>query len=72
MITIKLKEHLTGEHQHWLQTNIGPRLHYIHNSIGGEGWIAKKQFDTTKRDIYWELTFQDDRYVSFFLLNFPQ
>ena len=83
MITIRLKEHLTGEQQHWLQKNVGPRLHYIHNSIGGEGWICKKVIEETvtknilghnigKRDIYWNLTFEDDRYATFFVLNFPQ
>ena len=71
MITIRLKEHLTGEHQQWLQKNVGPRLHYIHNSIGGEGWIAKKQYKPGK-GTYWNLSFEDDRYATFFILNFPQ
>jgi hypothetical protein len=72
MITIKLNEYLDSDEQLWLAKNIGPRLHYIHNSIGGEGWIARKKFDNTGRNPYWELSFQDDRYASFFLINFPQ
>ena len=72
MITITLKGFLTYEEEHWLAKNIGPRMHYIHNSIGGQGWIAKKEWKPGMVSKYWTLTFEDDRYASFFLLNFPQ
>ena len=72
MITITLKSHLGGEEQKWLDKHIGPRLHYIHNSIGGQGWIAKKEWEPGMVKQYWTLTFEDERYASFFLLKFPQ
>ena len=72
MITIKLKNSLKFEEEQWLAKNIGPRMHYIHNSIGGQGWIAKHEWKPGMVSKYWTLTFEDERYASFFLLNFPQ
>ena len=72
MITIPLKYGLDAEAENWLTKNIGPRMHYIHNSIGGQGWIAKQQWKPGMVSKYWTLTFEDDRYASFFLLKFPQ
>lgn len=76
MITIKLRQ-LYGEQENWLAKNVGPRLHYLHNSIGGEGWIAKKkQYTTSDGMAYshtvWELTFQDERYATWFRIMFPE
>jgi hypothetical protein len=43
--------------------NIGPRLFYIHNRIGGEGWIIKKQgLDHT-------LTIADEKKALFAILQ---
>jgi hypothetical protein len=39
--TIKINDPRTAEA--YCVKNIGPRLFYIHNRIGGEGWIIKKQ-----------------------------
>lgn len=72
MITITLDNGLTGEQEQWLAKNIGPRLHYLHNSIGGEGWIAKLQWKPGMVSKYWNLTFQNDSYATFFLIKFPQ
>jgi hypothetical protein len=72
MITITLKNNLGAEEEQWLAKNIGPRMHYIHNSIGGQGWIAKQEWKPSMVSKYWTLTFEDERYASFFLLNFPQ
>lgn len=72
MITITLDRDLTSEQEQWLAKNIGPRLHYLHNSIGGEGWIAKKQFKPGMASMYWNLTLENDSYASFFLVKFPQ
>jgi hypothetical protein len=47
-------------------------MHYTHQSIGGQGWIAKKNYKPGMVSTYWNLTFEDDRYASFFLLKFPQ
>ena len=72
MITIKLKDNLKPDQEQWLAKNIGPRMHYIHNSIGGQGWIARHEWNPSMVSKYWTLTFEDDRYASFFLLKFPQ
>ena len=72
MITIQLKQGLKPDEEQWLAKNIGPRMHYIHNSIGGQGWIAKKEWEPGMVKQYWILTFEDDRYAPFFLLKFPQ
>lgn len=71
-VTIKLKDSLSSAEEQWLAKTIGPRLHYIHNSIGGEGWIAKRVFEPGMVSVSWTLTLEDDRYASWFLLKFPQ
>lgn len=72
MITITLKGELTNEEEQWLAKNIGPRLHWLHNSRGGEGWIAKKNYKPGMVSTYWNLTIEDDRHATFFSLMFPQ
>lgn len=42
-VTIRLKSTYTPEHEHWLEKNVGPRMHWLSNSIGGEGWILKRE-----------------------------
>ena len=71
-VTIKLNYGLNGEQEQWLAKNIGPRMHYIHNSIGGQGWIAKYDWSSGMVDRHWTLTFEDERYATFFTLMFPQ
>ena len=72
MITITLKGELTNEEEQWLAKNIGPRLHWLHNSRGGEGWIARKNYKPGMVSAYWNLTIEDDRHATFFSLMFPQ
>jgi len=72
MQTIKLQERLTPVQERWLVNNVGPRMHYIHNSIGGVGWVAKQKFDSTESKYYWTLTFQEDSYASFFTIKFSK
>ncbi len=72
MITITLKDNLKPEEEQWLAKNIGPRMHYIHNSIGGQGWVARHEWKPNMVSKYWTLTFEDERYATFFLLKFPQ
>lgn len=72
MISITLDYNLTAEQEQWLAKNVGPRLHYTHMSVGGQGWIAKKGYKPGMVQTYWTLTFEDDKYASFFLLLFPQ
>jgi len=83
MITIKLKYGLNSHHEQWLAKNIGPRMHYLHNSIGGQGWVAKQHNEQiiqetsdgekyTTHQRVWKLTLEDERFASFFLMMFPQ
>ena len=71
-ITIKLKNRPSPLEEQWLAKNVGPRMHYIHNSIGGQGWIAKQTWDPGVVSKHWTLTLEDESYVSFFLIKFPQ
>lgn len=73
MKTINLKNDLTTEQVAWLLKNIGPKMHHLHNSVGGEGWIVKKQVKENadgKFYTYWSLTFEDERYATFFAIKF--
>jgi len=70
--SIVLKRGLQPEQEQWLAKNIGPRMHYIHNSIGGQGWIAKYQWAPGMVSREWVLTLEDERYATFFTLMFPQ
>jgi len=72
MITITLKNGLSSEQEQWLAKNIGPRMHYIHNSIGGQGWLAKKVWHPNMVYEDWSLTIEDERYATFFRLMFPE
>lgn len=65
MITINIKDFGFNQ-EHWLAKNVGPRMHYLHNSIGGQGWIAKRNGNQ------WALTLQDDKFASWYLIMFPQ
>jgi hypothetical protein len=77
MITIKLKHGLQPEEEQWLAKNVGPRMHYLHNSIGGQGWIAKRTYQTTSDGLeyegtIWKLTLEEDKFASWFCIMFPQ
>ena len=74
-ITITLKSGLSPQEEQWLYKNVGPRLHYLHNSVGGQGWIAKLSSispDGYSYEKKWTLTLEDERFASWFLLQFPQ
>lgn len=83
MITINLNHGLQPAQEQWLAKNIGPRMHYLHNSIGGQGWVAKRQLVEIVRETSdgerftgmthkWVLTLEDERFATFFLMMFPQ
>jgi hypothetical protein len=72
MITIPIKDRYNPEIEQWLAKNVGPRLHYTHQSIGGEGWIIKKQYRPGMANTYWTLTLEDDKYATFFRIMFPE
>jgi hypothetical protein len=73
MATIELPQTITREQEKWLETHIGPRLHYLHNSIGGQGWIVErtlKQENNGRYHEYWKLTVHDEKLATFFVLKF--
>jgi len=72
MVTLNLTRGLNTKEEHWLMQNIGPRLHYIHNSIGGQGWLAKYDWSTGVVDRHWTITFEDPKCATWFALTFPQ
>jgi hypothetical protein len=76
MLTIKLKNGLAPAQEQWLAHNVGPRMHYLHTSIGGQGWIAKSEYvahPSGEQTLYkkeWTLTFEDDKFASWFTIMF--
>lgn len=70
MIRIPLKSNLTSEQELWLAKNVGPRMHYLHNSIGGQGWIVKNEWEPSMVQKRWYLTLEDDRLATFFAIKF--
>lgn len=70
MITIEIKDFGFNQ-EHWLAKNVGPRMHYLHSSIGGRGWIAKRNKYPYEK-AQWSLTFEDEKFASWFLIMFPQ
>jgi len=68
VIKITLKTPLSGHQQQWLTQNVGPRLFYLHNQIGGTGWVAKQEM-MLESYRQWTLTFEDDRLATAFLLK---
>jgi len=74
-VTIRLNSaYITHEHEHWLEKNVGPRMHWLSNSIGGEGWILKRELRKSQSltQVSWTLTLEDERFATFFLIYFPQ
>lgn len=80
-ISINLDNGLNPEQEDWLAKNVGPRMHYLHNSIGGQGWLAKKEYEevdyvnlqgnkSKMRLIVWKLTFEDEKFASWFTIMF--
>jgi hypothetical protein len=68
---ISLKNNrLTGEEEQWLAQNVGPRMHYLHNSIGGQGWLVKNEWEPSLVQKRWYLTLEDERLATFFAIKF--
>lgn len=61
---------LTGEQEQWLAKNVGPRMHYLHNSIVGQGWLVKNEWEPSMVQKRWYLTLEDDRLATFFAIKF--
>ena len=65
--------YLTVLQQHWLEQNVGPRLYYLHHSVGGKGWKAQRvdgyYLKGKPSDKCWRLTFEDDKMATLFALK---
>ena len=71
MIKIPLPHNnFTPEQEQWLAKNVGPRMHYLHNSIGGQGWVVKNEWEPSMVQKRWYLTLEDDRLATFFTIKF--
>ena len=64
------RNHLSSEQEQWLAKTVGPRMHYTHASIGGQGWLAKTEWDPGMVNKTWYLSLEDDRYATLFTLMF--
>lgn len=42
MLKFKVTTSSLNKAELWCLKNVGPRLYYLHNSIGGQGWQIKK------------------------------
>lgn len=70
-VTILLNDYgLRPKQEQWLAKNVGPRMFYLHNSIGGQGWVAKNQWDPEMICKRWYLTLEDEKLATFFILKF--
>lgn len=69
-VTINLNSRLKPKQEQWLIKNVGPRMFYLHSSIGGQGWIYKElpfqNYDSSGHT----LTFEDDKLATFFVIKF--
>ena len=65
-VKITLENNLNYKEERWLLNNIGPRQFYLHNMIGGKGWVAKR----IKNSYMWELTIEDEHLADIFILKF--
>jgi len=71
MIKIPLRHNtLTPEQEQWLMKNVGPKMHHLHNSIGGQGWIVKNEWEPSMVQKQWYLTLEDDKLATFFTIKF--
>lgn len=71
MIKIPLQHNtLTPEQEQWLMKNVGPKMHHLHNSIGGQGWIVKNEWEPSMVQKRWYLTLEDDKLATFFTIKF--
>ena len=45
-------------------------MHYLHNSIGGQGWLVKNEWEPSMVQKRWYLTLEDDKLATFFTIKF--
>ena len=49
----------------WFVKNVGPRTHYLRDSIGGKGWKFHVKYESMPG---WYLTVDDERHLTYYLL----
>ncbi len=70
-VTITLSPNgLQPKQEQWLMKNVGPRMFYLHNSVGGQGWVVKNQWDPGMVSKHWYLTLEDEKLATFFVIKF--
>lgn len=70
---VRLQYRPDGEQEAWLEKHLGPRLHWLPQSVGGERWRAELKPILENEAITgwnWELKFADDKMSTFFALHF--
>jgi hypothetical protein len=45
-------------------------MHYLHNSIGGQGWLVKREWLPGMVHQEWYLTLEDEKLATFFTIKF--
>ena len=60
---IEFKVPNVGKAEAWCMKHIGPRLYYIHDRIGGEGWRIMRKGDRVL------LCLEDDRQATMAMLT---
>lgn len=65
MTLVKIGQRPSESQILWLEKNIGPRTHWIKNSVGGHGWRA---IEGTNPKREWFITFDNDAHASWFTL----
>ena len=60
---IEFKVPNVGKAEAWCMKHIGPRLYYIHDRIGGEGWRIMRKSDGVL------LCLEDDRQATMAMLT---
>lgn len=52
----------------WFVRNVGPRTHYLPNSIGGKGWKFTAENDNPWSTRHWCLRVDDEKMLTYYLL----
>jgi hypothetical protein len=69
-ITINLSNRLKPKQEQWLIKNVGPVMFYLHNSVGGQGWVYKQMPFQSYDSSGHTLTFEDEKLATFFAIKF--
>ena len=53
------------EVEHWCMQFVGPRMYYLHNKIGGQGWTIKQQ-----QSMHATVKIEDDKQALLAMIKF--